>query len=77
QEIQTPEYGYGLDWLTRQRSDRLVGITNGIDYEVWNPETDPDLPAHFSINNPEGKQKCKLALLQRFGLPTETERPLI
>jgi len=77
QEIQTPEYGYGLDWLTRQRSDRLVGITNGIDYEVWNPETDPDLPAHFSINNPEGKQKCKLALLQCFGLPTETERPLI
>ncbi|MCV4754302.1 glycogen/starch synthase, partial [Escherichia coli] len=57
QEIQTPEYGYGLDWLTRQRSDRLVGITNGIDYEVWNPETDPDLPAHFSINNLEGKQK--------------------
>jgi starch synthase len=39
-EVQTSEYGYGLDWLTRLRSDRLIGITNGVDYEVWNPETD-------------------------------------
>ena len=48
-EIQTPEEGYGLDWLTRLRSDRLVGITNGIDTDVWNPETDPEIPAHFSV----------------------------
>src|SRR2546423_13981480 len=46
-EIQTPENGYGLDWLTRQRANRLIGITNGVDYDVWNPETDPELPAHF------------------------------
>ncbi|HQU93632.1 MAG TPA: glycogen/starch synthase, partial [Pyrinomonadaceae bacterium] len=38
-EIQTPEFGHGLDWLTRQRANRLIGITNGVDYEVWNPET--------------------------------------
>ena len=41
-EIQTPEQGYGLDWLMRARSDRLAGITNGVDYEVWNPKNDPD-----------------------------------
>src|SRR5215216_3705308 len=40
-EIQTPEQGHGLDWLLRARSDRLVGITNGVDYDIWNPETDP------------------------------------
>src|SRR5213076_2851680 len=44
-EIQTPEQGYGLDWLMRARSDRLAGITNGVDYSVWNPETDPNIAA--------------------------------
>lgn len=76
-EIQTPEYGYGLEWLTRQRSDRLVGITNGIDYEVWNPATDPDLPANYSISDLSGKSICKRVLLERFGLPVDLNRPLI
>ena len=76
-EIQTPEQGYGLDWLTRARSDRLIGITNGVDYEVWNPETDPDIAAHFSVNDLNGKRECKLDLLRRFGLPAEPERPII
>ncbi len=62
-EIQTPENGYGLDWLVRQRADRLVGITNGVDYEVWDPETDPELPAHFSIDDLSGKRECKRAML--------------
>ncbi len=69
QEIQTGENGYGLDWLTRLRSNRLIGITNGVDYEVWNPETDPELPAHFSINDLGGKRECKRALLEQFQLP--------
>src|SRR6476646_1709281 len=50
-EIQTPENGHGLEWLTRQRSERLIGITNGIDVDVWNPETDPELPSHFNRND--------------------------
>jgi starch synthase len=50
-EIQTPEQGYGLDWLMRARRDRLVGITNGVDYEIWIPETDPQIAAHFSIDD--------------------------
>ncbi len=76
-EIQTPEFGYGLDWLTRQRSGRLVGITNGVDFDVWNPATDPDLPANYDINDMSGKAECKRQLLERFGLPQDLERPVI
>jgi starch synthase len=75
-EIQTGENGYGLDWLTRQRANRLIGITNGVDYEVWNPATDPELPAHFSIDDLSGKRECKRALLDHFGLPADLERPV-
>jgi starch synthase len=76
-EIQTPEHGHGLEWILRERSDRLVGITNGVDYEVWNPETDSHLPAHYSAAELEGKRYCKLALLSRLGLPAELDHPLI
>ena len=76
-EIQTPEQGYGLDWLMRARNDRLIGITNGVDYELWNPETDADIAAHFSVDDLTGKGECKLDLLRRFGLPAEPERPII
>ena len=76
-EIQTPEQGYSLDWLLRMRSGRLVGITNGVDYDVWNPETDPHIAAHFSVNDLSGKRACKLDLLRRFALPEEVDRPLI
>jgi len=75
-EIQTPENGYGLDRLTRQRAYRLIGITNGVDYEVWDPESDPELPSHFSINDLSGKRDCKRALLQQFDLPEELDRPI-
>jgi starch synthase len=77
QEIQAPEYGSGLDWILRARSDRLTGITNGVDYDVWNPETDPHIAANFSAANLSGKKTCKLDLLRRFGLPQEPERPII
>ena len=76
-EIQTPEQGHGLDWLTRARSNRLIGITNGVDYEVWNAETDPHIAAHFSAKDLSGKRNCKLDLLRRFGLPQEPKRPII
>jgi starch synthase len=76
-EIQTPEQGYGLDWLMRTRSDRLAGITNGVDYEVWNPETDPNIAANFTADDLSGKHACKLDLLRRFDLPMEPERPII
>ncbi len=75
-EIQTAENGYGLDWLIRLRANRLIGITNGVDYEVWNPENDPELPAHFSIDDLSGKRECKRAMLDQFHLPVELDRPV-
>ena len=76
-EIQTPDQGHGLDWLLRARSDRLVGITNGVDYSVWNPETDPHIAANFSIDDLSGKVECKLDLLRRFGLREDKRRPVL
>ena len=76
-EIQTSEQGAGLDWLLRSRSNRLAGITNGVDYSIWNPETDPHIAANFSAADLSGKRECKLDLLRRFDLPQEPERPII
>jgi starch synthase len=77
QEIQTREQGHGFDWLLRTRRDRLVGITNGVDYSVWNPETDPHIAANFSADDLSGKRECKLDLLRRFDLPQEVDRPVL
>ena len=77
QEIQTPEQGAGLDWLLRARKDRLAGITNGVDYELWNPETDPHIAANFSSADLSGKLECKRDLLRRFDLHQDTRRPII
>ena len=76
-EIQTPEHGYGLDWLLRLRRERLVGITNGIDYDVWNPAVDPHIAARYTIEDLTGKRVCKLDLLRSFNLPEELDRPVI
>jgi starch synthase len=77
-EIQTPEFGWGLDGVLRARSSVLHGILNGVDYTEWNPETDPYIPAHYSADNPSGKSVCKQELLAEFGLPAHAiEEPLI
>lgn len=67
-EILTPAFGSGLDGLLRARSDRLSGILNGIDPEVWNPASDPLLGAHFDAANPRGKRDARAALVQRMEL---------
>lgn len=67
-EILTPEYGKGLDSLLRQRGHRLVGILNGVDYEAWNPATDPALPAHFNRADLHGRRLCTEQLRMRAGL---------
>jgi starch synthase len=69
EEIQTPEYGHGLDGVVRGRADRLVGILNGVDYSVWSPETDTLIAARYSAKDLSGKQACKKDLLKTFGLP--------
>lgn len=77
EEIQTPEQGTGLDWILRARRDRLAGITNGVDYGLWNPETDPYIAANFSAKDLSGKRDCKRDLLRRFDLPEDLNRPII
>lgn len=68
QEIQTPEFGFGLDGVVRSRADRLVGILNGVDYGAWSPEKDPLIPMKYSAKNLAGKRVCKQALLEEFQL---------
>ena len=76
-EIQTPEYGYGLEGLLRQRASRVHGILNGADYEEWNPEIDPHIIAKFSAADFSGKAHVKQALLEEFDLPVDAARPVI
>ena len=77
-EIQTPEFGAGLDGLLRARSESLTGILNGADYVRWNPATDPQIAAPYSADNIAGKQACKRALLTEFALPgAAMQRPLV
>lgn len=77
QEILTPEYGAGMESYLLMRRDDLHGVLNGIDTEVWNPETDPHLPHHYSKENPGGKYLNKKNLLEKVGMPYDAARPLI
>ncbi len=77
EEIQTPEFGWGLDGVLRTRKSDLYGIINGIDYEDWNPEKDPYIPAHYDSKDTKNKKKCKAALQEAFGLPVAGDIPLI
>ena len=76
-EIQTPEFGFGMDGLLRSRSSVLHGILNGIDNAEWNPEDDGYLAANYSASDLKGKEACKLDLLREFGLSEDLETPLI
>ncbi len=76
-EIQTPEYGWLMDGLLRHRASDLVGVLNGIDYETWNPEADPYIPAPFSERDLSGKALAKRALQAEMGLALEPGVPLV
>jgi starch synthase len=76
-EILTPERGEGLDAVLRERTVDLVGILNGIDEELWNPETDPALPATYSRNDLAGKRVCRQKLLADLGLAPDPAGPVI
>ena len=78
EEIQTPQYGEGLDDILKTRKERLVGILNGISYEVFNPQTDKDIPARYAIANyEEQKLRNKQTLQQEIGLDENPAKPLI
>jgi starch synthase len=66
-EIQTPEFGNGLENILRRRSGDLFGILNGVDYEEWDPAIDPHIAAHYTAEKLEGKKECRRDLLHAFG----------
>jgi len=68
-EIQTPADGFGLDGPLRDRSEAVVGIVNGIDVDVWDPTSDPLIPATFTAKDFDGKVRCRAALCERLGFP--------
>ena len=72
-EIQTPEFGNGLEETLRWRSPELTGILNGVEYADWNPETDPNIAAHYSESDLKGKRECRRDLLHAFDLRTLPE----
>jgi starch synthase len=76
-EIQTPELGAKLDGVLRARGDALLGITNGIDYAVWNPATDPALVARYDAEDFANKGRCKGALQKDLRLPLDPQAPLV
>jgi starch synthase len=74
QEIQTTEFGFGLDGVLRDRSSTVAGIVNGVDYEEWNPKTDKLIAAQYSSEDLSGKMKCKQDLLTAFGVTDSNPR---
>ncbi len=77
-EILTPEFGCGLEGILQKRSDDLVGILNGADYSVWNPENDKYLEKNYSVDNPAGKAECKKNLLESLCLPSKLmQKPVL
>lgn len=76
-EILKPKLGAGLDSVLRERKKDLFGILNGVDYNVWNPETDIHIPHHYSAKDLSGKKKNKKILLNHFNMPFNEKVPLI
>ena len=77
-QLMYPYYAHGLDGVLSAAGWKLTGITNGIDTNTFNPQTDPALPAHYSVRTVRsGKAKCKAALQQEVGLPVRPDVPLM
>ena len=75
-EIQSEEFGCGLDWLLRARKDDLFGIINGIDYKEWNPGRDVFFEEHFNSRSMKGKAELKAKVQKEFGLEVRDDVPL-
>jgi len=77
EEIKTAEQGFGLDGVFRERAKDLVGILNGVDYEIWNPETDLLISHRYGPDNLSGKRFCKADLQEVFYLPSDPDIPVV
>lgn len=77
EEIRTPRRGFSLDKVLSDRGDSLVGILNGVDYDVWNPEKDPHLDVKYTAETVALKERVKHSLQQELGLPVTNAVPLI
>jgi len=75
-EIQHPEQGFGLHGLLATRSEDLDGILNGVDYSVWDPATDKQMPVGYSVDNLSAKAQAKAVLQGEMGLSQEPDKPL-
>jgi starch synthase len=76
-ELLTPELGAGMDKYLWQRNEDFYGIINGVDYNIWNPETDEHIPFHYSIENLVGKEEDKQYLLNKFKITFDSTIPTI
>jgi starch synthase len=76
-ELRTESGGFGLHHTFLGLHDRLVGVLNGIDFRIWDPETDPAIPATYSSDDLSGKARCKTELQRSYGLPQDPKRLLI
>jgi starch synthase len=76
-EIQTDEFGHGLQGVLKDRSADLSGILNGVDYGEWNPSTDKEIPAQYTVKNHEKKMESKKKLLRELGLQFKPQTPVI
>ncbi len=76
-EVLTPDFGCGLDGVLRERENDLVGILNGVDYDLWNPLFDEDITAKFGPQDLSGKKACKAALQKEMGLDADPGAPLV
>lgn len=76
-EIQTPEFGEGLDGVLRERSYALQGILNGIDVAGFDPATDKRIAANYTVEDRSGKAVCKAKLQEELGLEVRNDRPLM
>ena len=76
-EIQSEEFGCGLQGLLGTRAETMTGILNGVDYSVWDPATDKQIPQNYSVDDLSGKALCKADLQKAIGLPEDPRIPLV
>jgi starch synthase len=76
-ELRTEAGGFGLHHTFLGLYDRLVGVLNGIDFRIWDPATDPQIPSRYTLGDPSGKALCKKKVQEEYGLPRDPDRLLI